>query len=189
MKDAAQLAALAKNLHLNERQRKFAEALAADPERNQTRAAIAAGLPTTSAPPWASVAVRLAKVQEYMAAITGRALERRQEREVAKAQVTLDRVIDRLAAQMDSEEPAEVVHMAGEDGEFRPVRRTYKPQAAALGLATILAPTRDNPGLGSINVYIQAVAAMPMPEARVGYLQAFGGNGHNGNGHGSDPAA
>lgn len=185
MRDAAQLAALAKSLHLNERQRKFAEALAADPERNQTRAAITAGLPTTSAPPWASVAVRLAKVQEYMAAITGRALERRQEREVAKAQVTLDRVIDRLAAQMDLEEPAEVVHHFSLDGLTSiPVRKTYKPQAAALGLATILAPTRDNPGFGSINVYVQAVAAMPAPDARGAYLQAFGGNGGNGNGHG-----
>lgn len=60
--------ALAGELRLTEKQRLFAEALMADPERNQTKAAEAAGLGT----PYhvqGSKMVRVGKVQQYMAAI------------------------------------------------------------------------------------------------------------------------
>lgn len=64
----ARLQALAKQLRLTNKQRKFAEALAPDPEENQSRAAEIAGLGT----PYhvqGSKMVRLGKVQQYIEAL------------------------------------------------------------------------------------------------------------------------
>ena len=65
---AQRLLAKAAELKLTEKQRRFAEALARDPEENQTRAAEVAGL----GKPWAvqgAKMVKLGKVRAYIAAI------------------------------------------------------------------------------------------------------------------------
>lgn len=63
------LAAFARQLSLTRRERRFAEALARDPERNQTNAAIKAGYPENAAHVRGSETVRKRKVQTYMAAV------------------------------------------------------------------------------------------------------------------------
>ena len=66
----ADLVKLVSALRLTQAQRCFAEALAIDPEKNQTRAAIAAGSTARSAAVTASKWLRLPKVQSYLAALT-----------------------------------------------------------------------------------------------------------------------
>jgi hypothetical protein len=66
--------ALAKELRLTDQQRRFAEALAADPEQNQTAAAKAAGSsqPAMMGSKW----MRLDKVKQYLAAISKKAIQK-----------------------------------------------------------------------------------------------------------------
>lgn len=67
---ASRLLALQDELGLTAFQRRFAEALAVDPKRNQTRAAMAAGAPKKGAAVQASRLLRLVKVQKYFHALT-----------------------------------------------------------------------------------------------------------------------
>ncbi len=67
----ADLSQLAKDLRLTQKQRRFAEALALDPERNQTKAAMAAGSTVKRAHVTGSQWVRLGKVQAYIKAFLG----------------------------------------------------------------------------------------------------------------------
>lgn len=74
MTNARQLDALARELRLTNKQRAFAEALAADTRRNQTKAAIVAGLGKDAAAKGSRMA-RVGKVQKYITAITAAATE------------------------------------------------------------------------------------------------------------------
>jgi phage terminase small subunit len=94
--------ALAKELRLTEQQRRFAEALAADPEQNQTAAAIAAGVAAgKNAEQSGSRWSRMVKVQNYLAAISKKAIEkaeRKSERAVADLAESLAKASDVLRA-------------------------------------------------------------------------------------------
>jgi Terminase small subunit len=84
---ASRLAAIATELRLTPIQRRFAEALASDPERNQTRAARAAGAGKDAAVRGAKL-VRLGKVGTYLHHLSEEAqarIERETERTVGDA--------------------------------------------------------------------------------------------------------
>lgn len=66
----APLLALQDELGLTDMQRAFVEALAVDPQRNATKAAIAAGSAKKGATVQASKWLRLVKVQRYFNALT-----------------------------------------------------------------------------------------------------------------------
>jgi hypothetical protein len=93
------LLALQDELGLTDFQRRFVEALAVDLERNQTRAAMAAGAPRKSAAVQASKLLRLAKVQKYFRALTRTAREARAQETLA-AITDLAEVLTVLTAQM-----------------------------------------------------------------------------------------
>jgi len=94
------LEALAKKLKLRPRQRRFAEVLALDPSRNQTAAAIAAGVaPGEGARVQGSRWAAWPKVKLYIAELTREATER----SVAKSENTvaeLSEVLETLSAHM-----------------------------------------------------------------------------------------
>jgi phage terminase small subunit len=64
-----QLDRLAAELQMTVRQRRYADALAADPQRNQTRAAIGIGVRPETAPQAGSTLARHPKVRAYLAAL------------------------------------------------------------------------------------------------------------------------
>ena len=71
-RDAAELHRLARDLGVTEMQRRFLEILAADPNRNATRAALAAGAGKGAAVT-ASKWLKLAKVKSYLQAVVAAA--------------------------------------------------------------------------------------------------------------------
>jgi hypothetical protein len=93
------LLALQNTLGLTAFQRRFVEALAVDLERNQTRAALAAGAPRKGAAVQASRLLRLAKVRTYFHALTREAEEARgQATHAAVAHLT--EILTTLTSQM-----------------------------------------------------------------------------------------
>jgi hypothetical protein len=88
--------AVASRLRLTPLQRRFAEALAADPERNQTRAARAAGA-SKDAAVRGSKLVRLGKVREYLQTLSADAA-RTESRRTADAVVSAREVLEALSA-------------------------------------------------------------------------------------------
>jgi Terminase small subunit len=95
----ADLVKLASALRLTQAQRCFAQALAIDPEKNQTRAAMAAGSPPRSAAVTASKWLKLAKVQSYLAALTKAAEEEVTARTGAQV-AKLAEILEMLTAQL-----------------------------------------------------------------------------------------
>jgi len=93
------LLALQDELGLTPFQCRFVEALAVDPERNQTRAAIVAGAPRKGAAAQASRLLTLVKVQKYFHALTTEAEEGRAQGTQA-AVAGLAEVLTMLTAQM-----------------------------------------------------------------------------------------
>jgi phage terminase small subunit len=95
--EVKRLIALADELELTDFQRKFSEALAADPERNQTRAALAAGASEKSAHVEGSRTLKLDKVKRYMEALTKTATdlaERQTQRKVMGLAEALGRMTE-----------------------------------------------------------------------------------------------
>lgn len=84
---ALELVDLAKHLKLTRLQAGFVLALAVDPKRNQTKAAIEAGASPKTAHIWASKTLRLAKIQEFLAKVTEAATERARELALANPAV------------------------------------------------------------------------------------------------------
>lgn len=107
---------LADSLGLTEKQRLFAEAIAADPDRNQTKAAETAGYDAGSAHVRGSELVRNSKVQEYIAALTKTATDLA-ERKTARKIMSLAEALGRMTelAESDMSDFVTVV-----DGEARP---------------------------------------------------------------------
>jgi hypothetical protein len=98
--DAADLGhagAVASRLRLTPLQRRFAEALAADPERNQTRAARAAGADKDAAVRGSKL-VRLGKVREYLQALSAES-DHAERRQTAHAVISAREVLQALSAQ------------------------------------------------------------------------------------------
>jgi phage terminase small subunit len=90
---------LARTLRLTKAQRCFAEALAVDPDKNQTHAAIAAGVNHRRARIQGSRWVTSGKVQDYLAALS-EASEQMVEERTGKAVAQLSEVLETLSAQM-----------------------------------------------------------------------------------------
>jgi phage terminase small subunit len=103
---ADRMMALAAALKLTEKQRRFCEALVADPDRNQTAAALAAGYGAAGAHVKASETVRLGKVAAYLDALqaeAGALKRRRQEAEgaIAGAAEVLETMTAHMRADVD----------------------------------------------------------------------------------------
>lgn len=107
---------LADSLALTEFQRKFCEALASDPDRNQTKAALTAGASEKSAHVEGSRTLKLDKVQRYMEALTQTATELA-ERKTGRRVMALAEALGRMTelAESDITDFITVV-----DGEARP---------------------------------------------------------------------
>jgi phage terminase small subunit len=98
-KGSGDFGGLARRLRMTERQRRFAEALAADATWNQTRAALVAGVAPERAAIQGSRWVRLSKVQECIAALSWEAIMAA-ERRTGKAVASLTQILELLSAQM-----------------------------------------------------------------------------------------
>jgi phage terminase small subunit len=167
---------LAKSLRLTEKQRRFAEALAADPERNQTKAAVEAGYPEGAARARGAENVTKRNVQEYLAALASKAI-RKANGNAENAVGTLAEHLTILTAQARMREPWRVTRRA-EDGsvlEFEPGKAASKmvDHYDALKVA-------DNPG--NRTLILNLMGGRPQEDLRDMALGLLG-NG-NGNGHG-----
>lgn len=158
MKQIQDLSALAQRLRLTKRQRAFAEALAADPDRNQTRAAIAAGAASKHAVCTASRWSRMVKIRQYLAALSGEAVEG------ARTAVLKRRAVLRLlSAQALGAVPSRRVVRTGADGRTGGIVEEFNSQAAAVRLldhAEWRAEEEDT----QIAYWIEALRAVPAAE-------------------------
>jgi phage terminase small subunit len=107
---------LADELGLTEFQRRFCEALASDPDRNQTQAALKAGAAPKSAHVQATRTIRLAKAQTYMAALTKTATEL-SERKTGRRVMGLAEALGRMTELAESDMTDFVDEV---DGELKP---------------------------------------------------------------------
>lgn len=101
MSTLPRLRELADDLGLTEKQRVFAETLAADPERNQRQAAIKAGYPVKSADSAGSRVFSNDKVREYFDFLTKKAtqaVERRVARRIMSAAEVAERLTEHAEA-------------------------------------------------------------------------------------------
>lgn len=143
---AAEVLAVAKALRLTHQQLSFTLALAADPERNQTNAAMAAGCTTQPAiqgSRWA----RMGKIQTVLGLLTAKAaalVERKTLRAIAsKAEVleylttvTRARTGDYLKQGTEDLDPAKVA--TAPEGLFRMTPRGIEQESPAAAAATLL---------------------------------------------------
>lgn len=104
---AVDLHRLAHDLRLTDMQRRFVEALAADPQRNARRAAIGAGASETSALVRASRWLKLAKVKSYFEAVVAAAVPVTLG-ETSGRVLTLSEMLANLTAQARGEMPTQV---------------------------------------------------------------------------------
>lgn len=188
----AGLIALQDELGLTDKQRRFVEALAIDPGRNQTKAALTAGVSKKSAHVMASKWLKLVKVQKYFYALTAASRELRAE-ETAGAVADLHEVLVTLTGHMRAKVGHFMVPMPGGGYQANVEAIVAAPPGVVRGLEhdeagdiklklvdghaaakTLLAHYTDKPSnAGGVNVTLNTVIASLPGEMVAALFQAM----------------
>ncbi len=160
---------------LTPRQRKFCEALAADPDRNQSKAAEAAGYGGNAGVNGARL-IRLDKVQQYLATLTKKAIRKANE-DTEDAVGTLAENLTILTSQARMKAPWKVMRRA-EDGTLN----VFEPGKAASKIVDHYNALGDaGKDKGNRTLVVNFVGDMPQERRRelaIGLLAGSNGNGH-----------